>query len=72
MPVKYKVISVVTIIGIIKFELFYVLARSNTKLTGSNSTRGMEVCPYFSVVCCPVYAGMLRWADSPSLSTCPR
>jgi hypothetical protein len=32
-----------------------VFGRSNTGIVGSNPTRGMDVCPRFSVLCCPVY-----------------
>jgi hypothetical protein len=38
-----------------------VLDRSNIRIVGSNSTRGMDVCPRF-----PVYVQALRWADPPS------
>jgi hypothetical protein len=31
-----------------------VLVRSNTGIVGSNLSRGMDICPYFSVLCCPV------------------
>jgi hypothetical protein len=31
-----------------------VFDRSNTEIAGSNPTRGMDVCPHFSVLCCPV------------------
>jgi len=31
-----------------------VFGRSNTRNVASNPTRGMDVCPRFSVLCCPV------------------
>jgi hypothetical protein len=31
-----------------------VFGRSNTGIMGSNPTRGMDVCPRFSMLCCPV------------------
>jgi hypothetical protein len=31
-----------------------VLGRLNTGIVGSNPTRGMDVCPRISVLCCPV------------------
>jgi hypothetical protein len=31
-----------------------VFGRSKTGIVGSNPTRGMDVCPRFSVLCCPV------------------
>jgi hypothetical protein len=31
-----------------------VFGRSNTGIVGSNPTRGMDVCPRFSVLCFPV------------------
>jgi hypothetical protein len=31
-----------------------VFGRSNRGIVGLNSTRGMDVCPPFSVLCCPV------------------
>jgi hypothetical protein len=31
-----------------------IFGRSNTGIVGSNSARGMDVCPRFSVLCCPV------------------
>jgi hypothetical protein len=31
-----------------------VFKRSNTRIVGSNSSRGIDVCPRFSVLCCPV------------------
>jgi hypothetical protein len=31
-----------------------VFGRSNTGIVGSNRTRGIDVCPHFSVLCCPV------------------
>jgi hypothetical protein len=39
---------------------------SNTGIAGSNPARGMDVCPRFSVSCCPVYVEALRRADLPS------
>jgi hypothetical protein len=30
-----------------------VFCRSNTGIVGSNPTQGMDVCPRFSVLCCP-------------------
>jgi hypothetical protein len=32
----------------------------------SNPARGMDVCPRFSVLCCPVQVEALRRADPPS------
>jgi hypothetical protein len=43
-----------------------VFGRSNTEIMGSNPTRGMDVCPHFSVLCCPVQVKSLRWAGPPS------
>jgi hypothetical protein len=31
-----------------------VFDRLNTGIVGSNPARGMEICPRFSVLCCPV------------------
>jgi hypothetical protein len=31
-----------------------VFDRSNTGVLGSNSARGMDMCPCFFVLCCPV------------------
>jgi hypothetical protein len=31
-----------------------VFNRWNTGIVGSNPARGMDVCPRFSVLCCPV------------------
>jgi hypothetical protein len=31
-----------------------VFGRSNTWIVGSNLARGVDVCPRFSVLCCPV------------------
>jgi hypothetical protein len=31
-----------------------VFDRSNTGIVGSNPDRGIDVCPRFSVLCCPV------------------
>jgi hypothetical protein len=31
-----------------------VFDRSNTEIVGSNPAQGMDVCPRFSVLCCPV------------------
>jgi hypothetical protein len=31
-----------------------VFGHSNTRIMGSNLARGMDVCPRFSVLCCPV------------------
>jgi hypothetical protein len=39
---------------------------SNTGIVGSNTTRGMDVCPLFSVLRCPVGVETLRRADPPS------
>jgi hypothetical protein len=33
---------------------------------GSNPAQGMDVCPRFSVFCCPVYVEALRWDDHSS------
>jgi len=35
-------------------EARIVFGRSKTGIVGSNPTRGMDVCPRFSVLCCPV------------------
>jgi len=43
-----------------------VLDHSNTGIVGSNSDLGMDICPHFLVLCCPVYEEALRWADPPS------
>jgi hypothetical protein len=32
----------------------YYFGLSNSGIMGSNPTRGMDVCPRFSVLCCPV------------------
>jgi len=42
-----------------------VFDRSNTEVASSNPTRGMNVCPRFSVLRCPVEVKALHWADSP-------
>jgi hypothetical protein len=39
---------------------------SNTGIVGSNLTRCMDVCPRFSVLCCPMQVVALRQADPPS------
>jgi hypothetical protein len=46
-----------------------VFDRSNTGIAGSNPAPGMDVCPRFSVLCCPVYVVALRRADPPSKET---
>jgi len=43
-----------------------VFDRSNTGIVGLNPAQGMDVCPRFSVLSCPVYVEALRWADPPS------
>jgi hypothetical protein len=43
-----------------------VFGRSNIGITCSNPVRGMDVCPRFSVLCCPVEVDALRRADPPS------
>jgi hypothetical protein len=43
-----------------------VFGRSNTGIVGLNPTRGMDVCPRFSVLCCPVSVEALRRADPPA------
>jgi hypothetical protein len=35
-------------------EALSVFDRSNTGIVRSNPTRGIDVCPRFSVLCCPV------------------
>jgi hypothetical protein len=51
-----------------------VFKRSNTVIVGSNPAQGMDVCPRFSVLCCPVQVVALRWADSRprSPTKCPK
>jgi hypothetical protein len=39
---------------------------SNIGIAGSNTARGMDVCPPFSVLCCPVSVKALRQTDSPT------
>jgi hypothetical protein len=39
---------------------------SKTGIAGSNPTRGMYICPHFSVLCCPVWVEALLRADPPS------
>jgi hypothetical protein len=43
-----------------------VFNHSNTGILDSNPARGMDLCPRFSVLCCPVYVVALRRADPPS------
>jgi hypothetical protein len=43
-----------------------VFGLSNIGIAGSNPTRGMDVCPRFSVLCYPVYVAALRRANPPS------
>jgi hypothetical protein len=43
-----------------------VFGRSNTGIVGSNLTWGMDVCPRFSMLCCPVLVEALHQADLPS------
>jgi hypothetical protein len=45
-----------------------VFCRSNTGIVCSNSDPGMDVCPCFSVLCCPV----CRWRPCVGLITRPR
>jgi hypothetical protein len=40
-----------------------VFDRSNTGIMDLNPAWGMDVCPCFSVLCCPVQAEALCWAD---------
>jgi hypothetical protein len=42
------------------------LGRSDAEIVGSNSTRGMDVCPRLSFLYCPVSVETMRRADSPS------
>jgi hypothetical protein len=42
----------------------------NTGIMGSNPARGMDVCPNFSMLCCPVLVVALRRADPPSKEFC--
>jgi hypothetical protein len=51
-----------------------VFDRSNTGVVGSNPTRGTDVCPRFSLLCCPVQVEALRRADPPSKDPikCPK
>jgi len=37
-----------------------VFNRLNNRIVGSNPARGMDVCPRFSVFCCPVLVMTLR------------
>jgi hypothetical protein len=39
---------------------------SSTGIVGSKSARGMDVCPRFSVLCCPVQVLTMQRSDSPS------
>jgi hypothetical protein len=39
---------------------------SGTGIVGSNTDRGIDMCPRFSVLCCPVQVLALRRADPPS------
>jgi hypothetical protein len=39
---------------VVRSKARMVLNPSNTGILGSNPTRGMDVCPRFSVLCCPV------------------
>jgi len=43
-----------------------VFNHSKTVIVVSNPARGMDVCPRFSVLCCPVWVVALRRADPPS------
>jgi hypothetical protein len=36
-----------------RFKACTALGRSNTGTVGSNSSKGMDVCPRPSVLCCP-------------------
>jgi len=38
---------------------------SNGGIVGSNPSSCMDVCPRFSVLCCPVQVEALRWVDPP-------
>jgi hypothetical protein len=44
-------------------EAHIVFGHWNTGIVGSNPARDMDVCPHFSVLCCPVYVETLHWAD---------
>jgi hypothetical protein len=46
-----------------------VFGSSNTGIVGSNPIRAMDVCPRFSVLCCPVHVEALRRADPPSMES---
>jgi hypothetical protein len=48
-----------------------VFNRSNTGNVGSSSARGMNVCPHFSMLCCPVKVVTLRRADPQSKESYP-
>jgi hypothetical protein len=39
---------------------------SNIEIAGSNPARGMDMCPRFSVLCCPVSVEALHWTDPPT------
>jgi len=39
---------------------------SNIGIAGSNPARGMDVCPCFSVLCCPAPVEALRWPKPPT------
>jgi hypothetical protein len=55
-------------------EASTAFGRLNTAIVGSNLTRRMDVCPRFSVLCCPVcrqrlYVGPIPRPRSPT--NCP-
>jgi hypothetical protein len=43
-----------------------VYDRSNIGIADLNPAWGMDVCPRFSVLCCPVSVEALRWTDPPT------
>jgi hypothetical protein len=43
-----------------------IFGLSSTGIAGSNPTRGMDVCPRLSVLCCPVQVEALSRSDPPS------
>jgi hypothetical protein len=47
-------------------EASTVYDRSNMGIAGSNPAGGMNVCPRFPVLCCPVSVEALRWTDPPT------
>jgi len=53
---------------VLQFRACMALDHSNAGIMGSYPTQGMNVCPHFSVLCCPVQVRALYWASSPSNS----